>query len=181
MYILYPPQSAVYPATNYLIGIILYNGHTVPNGQNRPPPQLSCGFVTTPRIFFYFLPGVEELTWIRYSFQPILSEFYNSKFLWKQPPKSGIHMPQAPPHAIYSICSPSDCQQMYILSPYATTEAIVHIWVIDVLRVVHYAEVHHDSGTNFAVRTIFLDGILSLLGIQSLPNKHDTMSQMDIE
>ena len=62
---------------------------TVPNGQNRPPPQPSRGFVTTPRIFFCFLPKVEELTRIRYSFQPIWSEFYNSKFLRKQPPKSG--------------------------------------------------------------------------------------------
>ena len=181
MYILYPPQSAVYPATNYLIGIILYNGHTVPNGQNWPPPQLSCGFVTTPRIFFCFLSKVEELTWIRYSFQLIWSKVHNSKFLRKLLPKSGIHMPKALPHAIYSICSPSNCQQMYILLLYTITEAIVHIWMIDLLRVVHYVEVHHDSSTNFVVRTILLDSKLSLHGIQSLPNKHDTMSQMDIK
>ena len=111
------------------------HGYTVPNSQNRPPPQPSHGFVTTPRIFFRFLPKVEELTRIRYSFQLIWSEFYNSKFLRKRPPKSGIHMPQALPHAIYSICSPLDCQQMYILLLYATTEAIVHIWMIDLLRV----------------------------------------------
>ena len=54
---------------------------------------------------------------------------------------------------------------MYILPPYAATETIVHSQIIDLLRVVHYVKVHHDSGTNFAVGTILLDSILSLLGI----------------
>ena len=57
--------------------------YTVSNGQNQPLPQPSCGFVTTPRNLLHFLPKVEELTWMRFSFQLIWSEFYNSKFLHK--------------------------------------------------------------------------------------------------
>ena len=123
---------------------------TVPNGQNRPPPQPPHGFVTTPGNLLHFLPKVEELFQIILSFQLIWSEFYNSKFLQKHLPKSGILTPHTPPHTIYGICSSSDCQQMNILSPYVVTEAMVHIQIIDLLRVIHYVEVH-DSGTNFAV------------------------------
>src|SRR5882762_2084857 len=96
---------------------------TVPNSQNRPLPQPPCGFGTTPGNLLHFLPKVEELIQIIFSFQLIWSEFHNSKFLQKHIPKSGILMPHAPPHAIYGICSSSDCQQMNILLPYMVTEA----------------------------------------------------------
>ena len=54
-----------------------------------------------------------------------------------------------------------------------------HIWMIDLLRVVHYAEVHHDSGTNLRWERCFLTACLAS-GSPFLNAKHDTMSQIDI-
>jgi hypothetical protein len=94
---------------------------------------------------------------IRLSFQLIWLEFYNSKFLQKQLPKSGIPMPHTP----YGMRASSLCQQMHMLllfSLYVITEVIVHIQMIYLMRVVHYAKVHHNL--RFSVKWWSVKGIM---------------------
>jgi hypothetical protein len=129
----------------------------VPNGQNQLSTQLSHKFATTPGNLLYFLSKVDESMQIRLSFQLIWLEFYNSKFLQKQLPKSGIPMPHTP----YGMRASSLCQQMHMLllfSLYVITEVIVHIQMIYLMRVVHYAKVHHNL--RFSVKWWSVKGIM---------------------
>ena len=89
--------------------------NTLPNGQNRPRHSPRTDLLSFP-------PKAQELTRIRLQIR--------------------IHTRQALPHAICSAPHQTASRCTWVLLMYSrrtSPQRIVHIWMIDLLRVIHYA------------------------------------------